>query len=247
MFVELLITTFPNVHVISSGSDVVEVSTLFSSIGFLVEVDVSSLIVAASADDLIVVEVSVTGLLLLVDDDKVAWGRLVVFRVTTVDLIVGVVVLDFSVVESIVCVVTIIFSADKVDESTLTMCSAGVGRGRGAFDVAGRFVVIFCDVDDEVDVAVLDECCVVVIGLLVVVNVEFLLDGIVVLRFTVTFVDATGFLVVFITVDVAFFDGFTVVVVIGLLVNFTVLLDIFVDVDGVVAVDSDETDVLFSD
>jgi hypothetical protein len=191
-------------------------------------------------------------------DDKVAWGRLVVFRVTTVDLIVDVdvgfdVVLDFSVaVDSLV----IIFSADKVVESTLTICSAGVGRGRGAFDdVIGRFVVT-CDVVCFDDDAAVDECCVVVvvifvvvmIGLLVVVNVEFLLDGIVVLRFTVTFVDATGFLVVFITVDVAFFDGFTVVdVVIGLLVNFTVLLDVFVVVDGVVSVDSDETDVLFSD
>jgi hypothetical protein len=200
---------------------------------------------------LIIVEVSVTGLFV---DDKVAWGRLVVFRVTTVDLIVDDdvgcdVVLDFSVVDSLV----IIFSADKVVESTFTICSAGVGRGRGAFDdVVGGFVVSF---DDDVDNdASVDECCVVdifvvvMIGLLVVVNVEFLLDEIVVLRFTVTFVDATGFLVVFITVDVAFFDGFTVVdVVIGLLVNFTVLLDVFVVVDGVVDVDSDETDVLFSD
>lgn len=169
---------------------------------------------------------------------------------TTVDLIVDDavvvgcdVVLNFS-------VVVIIFSADKVVESTFTICSAGVGRGRGAF---GRFVVVTCDVvvtfDDD---AVLDECfvddvnVVVVIGLLVVVNVEFLLDGIVVLRFTVTFVDATGFLVVFITVDVAFFDGFTVVddVVIGLLVNFTVLLDVVHD--GVVAVGAAGT-VLFND
>lgn len=44
-----------------------------------------------------------------------------------------------------------------------------------------------------------------------VVIVAFLRDVIVVLRFTVTFVDATGFLVVFITVDVEFFDGFIVV------------------------------------
>lgn len=41
--------------------------------------------------------------------------------------------------------------------------------------------------------------------------VAFLLDEIVVLRFTVTFVGATGFLVAFITVDVAFFDGFNAV------------------------------------
>lgn len=63
------------------------------------------------------------------------------------------------------------------------------------------------EVDDEV------------IGFLVV-SVEFLRDEIVVLRFTVRFVDATGFLVVFITVDVAFFDGFKVVT--GLRVIFVV-------------------------
>lgn len=49
------------------------------------------------------------------------------------------------------------------------------------------------------------------IGFLVVIVVAFLRDVIVVLRFTVTFVDATGFLVVFITVAVAFFDGLIVV------------------------------------
>lgn len=48
-----------------------------------------------------------------------------------------------------------------------------------------------------------------------VVNVEFLRLDIVVLRFTVTFVGATGFLVGFITVDVAFFDGFNDAVVAG--------------------------------
>lgn len=48
------------------------------------------------------------------------------------------------------------------------------------------------------------------IGFLVVI-VAFLLDEIVVLRFTVTFADATGFLVIFITVDVAFFDGLNAV------------------------------------
>lgn len=48
------------------------------------------------------------------------------------------------------------------------------------------------------------------IGFLVVL-VTFLREEIVVLRFTVTLVDATGFLVVFITVDVSIFDGFTVV------------------------------------
>lgn len=64
---------------INSGSDVVEVNTLFSSVGFLVVVDVvadvvvidelvSSLTVAA-CDELMIVEVSVTGLF---TDDKVA-------------------------------------------------------------------------------------------------------------------------------------------------------------------------------
>lgn len=51
--------------------------------------------------------------------------------------------------------------------------------------------------------------------------VEFLREEIVVLRFTVTFVDATGFLVVFITVDVVFFDG--LIVVTGRLVGLAVL------------------------
>lgn len=46
---------------------------------------------------------------------------------------------------------------------------------------------------------------------MLVVNVEFLRDVIVVLRFTVTFAGATGFLVGFITVDVAFFEGFSAV------------------------------------
>lgn len=51
--------------------------------------------------------------------------------------------------------------------------------------------------------------------------VAFLRDEIVVLRFTVTLVGATGFLVVFITVDDSIFDGFTVVD--GLLDGFTEL------------------------
>lgn len=84
------------------------------------------------------------------------------------------------------------------------------------------------------------------------VNVEFLLDESVVLRFTVTFVDATGFLVVFITVDVAFFVGLTSVS--GLFVTFTVLdgvlavvviTDDATIVDDTDDVDSDVTDVLF--
>lgn len=61
---------------------------------------------------------------------------------------------------------------------------------------------------------------------------EFLREEIVVLRFTVTIVDAAGFLVVFITVDVVVFDGFNVVT--GRLVGLTVLDP------------SDETDVRLS-
>lgn len=53
--------------------------------------------------------------------------------------------------------------------------------------------------------------------------VEFLRDEIVVLRFTVKIVDGTGFLVDFITVAVAFFDGFNVVT--GLLVAFVAPVD----------------------
>lgn len=94
----------------------------------------------------------------------------------------------------------------------------------------------------------------VVDGRLVVEEVEFFLDESVVLRFTVTFVDATGFLVVFITVDVAFFVGLTVLVS-GLFVTFTVLPPLLLDGLAVVIddgaaddvdVDADATDVLFS-
>lgn len=54
--------------------------------------------------------------------------------------------------------------------------------------------------------------------------VAFLRDEIVVLRFTVTIVGATGFLVVFITGDVAFFVGLSVVT--GLLVGFADAADV---------------------
>lgn len=70
------------------------------------------------------------------------------------------------------------------------------------------------------------------VGFLVEIVVEFLREEIVVLRFTVTIVDAAGFLVVFITVDVVVFDGFNVVT--GRLVGLTVLDP------------SDETDVRLS-
>lgn len=59
------------------------------------------------------------------------------------------------------------------------------------------------------------------VGCLVVIVVPFLRDAIVVLRFTVKFVAVTGFLVVFITVDVSVFDGFGVVT--GRLDGFTVV------------------------
>lgn len=68
-----------------------------------------------------------------------------------------------------------------------------------------------------------------VVGFLVVI-VAFLREEIVVLRFTVTFVGATGFLVVFITVDdVTFFDGFNVAT--GLLVGLTELDPLFDETD----------------
>lgn len=74
------------------------------------------------------------------------------------------------------------------------------------------------------------------------VIVAFLLDEIVVLRFTVTFVEATGFLVVFITVDVAFFDGLNAVTGGRLdgLVGLTVV-DPSVETDVVLLNDCDET------
>lgn len=81
----------------------------------------------------------------------------------------------------------------------------------------------------------LADCCSVVFivvdvdAAFLVVSVAFLRDVMIGLRFTVTFVGATGFLVDFITVDVAVFDGFCVT---GRLVGLTE-----------VATSSDATDV----
>lgn len=92
------------------------------------------------------------------------------------------------------------------------MSPVGVGRGRGAFVVSTKDIVV--SITGVVD----DGRCVV--GFLLVV--AFLRDVIVVLRFTVTFAGATGFLDdVFITVDVELFVGFCVAT--GRLVGFTVV------------------------
>jgi hypothetical protein len=165
-------------------------------------------------------------------------GCLVVFRVTNVDLtVVLVAIVSFSLVlavelvlssDSTENVVTSMSSADIVVGSTFTIKSVGVGFGRGCFVVPTKEMVVNC-AGLVVDVKELFDD-----GFLVVVLVEFLRDEIVVLRFTVTFVDATGFLVGFITVDVAFFDGFNVLLVTGLLDGLTVLV-------------SDETDVRLSE
>lgn len=170
----------------------------------------------------------------------VALGRFVVLRVTTVDLTVEVLFVGLAVVvvvdEGIVIDVELIFSsdstenvvtsmssADKVVGSTFTMKSVGVGRGRGAFVVPTKEIVVNTAgvVETLDDVEILEGDDDGWVGFLVEIVVAFLRVEIVVLRFTVTIVDATGFLVVFITVDVVFFDGFDEVT--GRLVGLTVL------------------------
>lgn len=108
-------------------------------------------------------------------------------------------------------VVTSTSSSESVVGSTFTMSPVGVGRGRGAFVVSTKDIVVSITgvVDDGRWV----------VGFLLVV--AFLRDVIVVLRFTVTFAGATGFLDVFITVDVELFVGFCVAI--GRLVGFTVI------------------------
>lgn len=109
-------------------------------------------------------------------------------------------------------VVTSTSSSESVVGSTFTMSPVGVGRGRGAFVVSTKDIVVSITgvVDDGRWV----------VGFLLVV--AFLRDVIVVLRFTVTFAGATGFLDdVFITVDVELFVGFCVAT--GRLVGFTVV------------------------
>lgn len=188
---------------------------------------------------------SVIGLLLVA---LAVLGRVVVLRVTTVDLtvealFVGLPVVNEGFVRAVVLffssdstenVVTNMSSADKVVGSTFTIKSVGVGRGRGAFVVSTKEIVVNTAgvVDTLGNVEILEGDDDGWVGFLVVLVVAFLREEIVVLRFTVKIVDATGFLVVFITVDVVFFDGFNVVT--GRLVGLTVL-DI-----------SDETDVRLS-
>jgi hypothetical protein len=179
-------------------------------------------VVAAEAAD---VGCSVTGLLF---GAAVVLGLFVVLRVTEVDLTVVVVVLlgfvGLAVVFGLVLssdstenVVTSKSSTDSVVGSTLTIALFGVGFGRGAFVVSTKEIVVSNSgsgvvevIEALIGVVFAAAAVVVAIGFLVVV--AFLRDEIVVLRFTVRTVEATGFLVVFITVAVAFFDGFSVVV-----------------------------------
>lgn len=91
------------------------------------------------------------------------------------------------------------------------MSPVGVGRGRGAFVVSTKDMVV------SITGLVVDGRWV---GFILVVT--FLRDVIVVLRFTVTFAaGATGFLDVFITVDAELFVGFCAVT--GRRVDFTVV------------------------
>lgn len=114
-----------------------------------------------------------------------------------------------------------------VDESTLIISLVGFGLGRGARVVSTYEIVVNCSADG-VFVVVIVGC--LVAGFLV--DVAFLRDEIVVRRFTAIVVVPTGFLVdevVFITVDVAFFDGFGVAV--GRLEGLTVIVDDSVETD----------------
>jgi hypothetical protein len=238
--VELSSALVPSVHVTNPGDETVVGTSTFCSVvvvilsvvvrlrglgeaASVVVVISSSAFVIGENETLILVVDSVIGFLLDVTG-VVLFGRFVVLRVTNVVLTVEVFIVGFDVVEGFMLAVElVVFSSDSTEKvvtsissaqivvgSTLTMKSVGVGRGRGAFVVSTNEIVdsIAEDVEDDDDV--------VGVGFLVVV--EFLREEMVVLRFTVTFAGATGFLVGFITVDVAFFD-----VVTGLLVTLTVL------------------------
>lgn len=236
-------TSFPSVHVTMPGDGiVVGISSFCVVVVRSVVVKLSGLddadcvVVTASSfvigEDEVVVDVlvvdSVIGFL-LDNVDVVLLGRFVVLRVTTVDLTVEVFIIGLLVVDGFILAVVLVFfssestekvvtsisSAEIVVGSTLTMRLVGVGLGRGAFVVPTNETVVSTEETVEGDD---------VVGMGFLVVVEFLREEIVVLRFTVTFAGGTGFRVVFITVDVAFFDGFNVVVVgTGLLVAFTVL------------------------
>lgn len=233
----------PSVQVTSPGAVEVEwIVTFCFSVVLSVEVKSNGFEVVSSfviGEDEALVDVlvdSVIGFLLVV---TVEFGRFVALRVTVVDLTVEVLVVGLLEVvyegfvvalrltlssesDSTENVVTSISSDERVVGSTLTIKSVGVGLGRGAFVVSTKEIVVktagVVEMRDDVEgILVVD-----VVGFLVVI-VAFLREEVVGLRFTVTFVGATGFLVVFITVDVVFFVGFNVVT--GLLVGFTELFD----------------------
>lgn len=156
------------------------------------------------------------------DDDGLLVGR----RVTNVDLTVEVFIIDDATDADGGKAVVLLSSAETTEKlvvnassssttgeivvgSTLTIALVGFGFGRGAFVVSTNEIVVNCSADVVV-VLIVDG---LVGGFLVEAMVEaFLRDVSVVRRFTAIVV-ATGFLVVevvFITVVVAFFDGFCV-------------------------------------
>lgn len=161
------------------------------------------------------------------DDDDV--GLLVGRRVTNVDLTVEVFIIEDAVVGDGGKAVVLLSSAETteklvvnaaasssssttgeiVEGSTLIIALVGFGFGRGAFVVSTNEIVVNCSANVVV-VLIVDG---LVGGFLVEATVvAFLRDESVVRRFTAIVV-ATGFLVVevvFITVVVAFFDGFCV-------------------------------------
>lgn len=158
------------------------------------------------------------------DDDGLLVGR----RVTNVDLTVEVFIIDDATDADGGKAVVLLSSAETTEKlvvnasssssspigeivvgSTLIIALVGFGFGRGAFVVSTNEIVVNCSADVVV-VLIVDG---LVGGFLVEAMVEaFLRDVSVVRRFTAIVV-ATGFLVVevvFITVVVAFFDGFCV-------------------------------------
>lgn len=113
-------------------------------------------------------------------------------------------------------------SSASVVDSTLTIAPVGFGLGRGVFVVCTNEMVVNCG-------SAVDGFAAVVDGFRFGVSVEFLRE-IVVRRFTAIVVLATGFLVVFITVVVAFFEGLLVVA--GRLVGRTDVSGDSVETDG---------------
>lgn len=179
-----------------------------SSFSLIVVVD-GCCVLAANVD-------SVIGRLLCVDacveaaDVCVVIGRRVTVDLT-VEVVIGIVVASgLGELELVLCsettekeVVNADSSSAMVDGSTFTIALVGLGLGRGAFVDCTNEMVVNCG-------SVVDGLGTDVDGFRVEVSVEFLRE-IVVRRFTAIVVLATGFLVVFITVVVAFFDGLAVV------------------------------------